>query len=66
MYDIVTYVYYISGGQIVGRGENVVWDLSGMKPGIYRITAVADNGCGPCGKYITRTVVVNKCSEREK
>lgn len=63
MNDAVFYAYYISGGKIVGRGAKVVWDLSGVKVGTYKITAVADNGCGPCGRYLTKTVVVKECHD---
>ncbi|MBS1794664.1 MAG: hypothetical protein JSS81_12465 [Acidobacteria bacterium] len=59
-YTMVLYQYYVAAGKIVGRGPEVVWDLSGVRPGVYRITAVADDGCGPCGKYVTRTVVVKE------
>jgi hypothetical protein len=62
--EVLTYEYYISGGKIVGRGANVVWDLTGVKPGAYKITAVADTGCGPCGKFITKTVILTGCSEK--
>lgn len=60
--DVLTYNYEISGGKIIGQGANVVWDLSGVKPGTYTIKAGVDDGCGICGKTITKTVVVNECS----
>lgn len=60
MNDVLTYVYYISAGKIIGQGAKVVWDLSGVKAGTYKITAVADNGCGPCGKYITKMIVIKE------
>ncbi len=63
MNSVLVYAYYISGGKIVGQGRKVVWDLSGVKAGTYKITAVADDGCGPCGKYITKTVVVKDCPD---
>ncbi|HLM59732.1 MAG TPA: hypothetical protein VK308_02900, partial [Pyrinomonadaceae bacterium] len=63
MNDVLTYDYRVSGGKIVGKGAKVVWDLSGVKAGTYKITAVADNGCGPCGKWITKTVVVKDCPD---
>lgn len=47
--DVLTYVYKVSGGKIVGEGANVVWDLTGVKPGDYIITAGVDDGCGVCG-----------------
>lgn len=42
----VTYVYTISGGKITGSGRNVLWDLSGVKPGTYIITVGIDDGSG--------------------
>lgn len=56
--DVVTFNYFISGGKIIGQGAKVVWDLSGVKAGTYKITAAVDDGCGFCGKFITKTVVV--------
>lgn len=59
-----TFNYTVSGGKIIGAdvirfmGANVVWDLSGVEPGIYTITAGADNGCGVCGKTKTREVKI--------
>ena len=59
-----TFHYAVSGGKIIGAdvnrfmGANVVWDLSGVAPGTYTITASADNGCGICGKTKTREVKV--------
>ena len=35
-----TYKYKVSDGKIIGSGERVVWDVSGLKPGKYEITAV--------------------------
>lgn len=59
--DVLTYDYKISGGKIIGQDANVVWDLSGAKPGTYTITAAVDDGCGLCGKSITKTVIVKEC-----
>lgn len=56
--DVLTYIYVVSGGQIHGRGEKVIWDLTAAAPGIYTITAGVDDGCGLCGKTMTKTVVV--------
>lgn len=57
-YDVLTYYSKVSGGKIIGQGAKVVWDLSGVKAGHYTITAAADDGCGLCGKFIIKTVVV--------
>ncbi len=59
--DVLTYNYTVSGGRIVGQGANVTWDLSGVKPGTYTITAGVDDGCGYCGKTVTETVTVRPC-----
>lgn len=44
--DVVTYNYEISGGKIIGRGSNVIWDLSNTQPGVYTITVCLDDGMG--------------------
>jgi len=59
--DVLTYNYTVSGGRIVGSGSNVTWDLSGLQPGTYTITAGVDDGCGLCGKTQTKTVTVEAC-----
>jgi len=59
--DILTYNYTVSGGRIVGSGANVSWDLSGVAPGSYTITAGVDDGCGLCGQTQTQTVTVAAC-----
>ena len=61
--DVLTYDYIISVGKIVGNGSNVVWDLWGVQPGTYTITAGVDDGCGVCGRTITKTVVVKECPD---
>lgn len=61
--DQLLYNYTVSGGRIVGNGANVSWDLSGAKPGTYTITSAVDNGCGLCGKTVTKTVEVKKCDK---
>ena len=59
--DVLIYDYQISGGKIIGKGANVVWDLSGVKPGTYTIKAAVDDGCGLCGESITKTITVKEC-----
>lgn len=61
--DNLSYQYTVSGGKIIGNGANVTWDLTGVKPGEYTITAAVDNGCGFCGKTITQTVAVKDCPD---
>jgi hypothetical protein len=59
--DTLIYNYTVSGGRIVGQGANVNWDLSGVKPGTYTVTAGVDDGCGVCGKTQTKTITVKDC-----
>jgi len=59
--DVLTYNYTVSQGRIVGQGANVSWDLTGVAPGQYTITAGVDDGCGVCGQTQTRTVTVAAC-----
>jgi hypothetical protein len=56
--DVLDYYYTISGGRIVGTGSNVTWDLNGVTPGTYTITAKVDDSCGICGKTMTKGVVI--------
>lgn len=58
--SVITYNYEVTGGNIIGRSENVIWDLSDVKAGTYSITGVVDNGCGLCGKKITKSVIVKE------
>jgi hypothetical protein len=61
--DALTFTYTVTGGKISGTGKKVVWDLSGVKPGIYKITAGADDGCGVCGKQVTKEVKITECPD---
>ncbi|HMO79618.1 MAG TPA: hypothetical protein PKD24_02395 [Pyrinomonadaceae bacterium] len=44
--DPLLYLYVVSAGTILGRGANVVWDLSEAIPGIHRIMVGTDDGNG--------------------
>lgn len=59
--DVLLYHYMVSGGKIIGQGAKVVWDLSGVKPGTYTITAGVDDGCGVCGTTETKQVTMREC-----
>jgi hypothetical protein len=56
--DVLDYYYVISGGRIVGSGSSVQWDLNGVLPGTYSITARVDDSCGVCGSTKTKFVTV--------
>lgn len=61
--DVLTYNYTVSGGRVVGSGANVSWDVAGLQPGTYTITAGVDDGCGICGKTETRTITIRTCPD---
>jgi hypothetical protein len=56
--DTLVYRYTVTGGRVVGSGADVMWDLSGVKPGKYTITVGTDDGCGVCGNTMTKEVTV--------
>jgi len=56
--DALTYNYTITGGKVIGSGPKVIWSLKAVLPGTYSITAGVDDGCGICGKTVTKSVVV--------
>jgi hypothetical protein len=71
--DVMTFKYEVSGGKIlpydkkpIDMSEKVLWDLSGVNPGTYTITAAVDDGCGFCGIKQTRTVIVKECPDCKK
>lgn len=59
--DVLSYYYGVSGGKITGRGSKVIWDLSGVKPGIYTITVGVDDGAGYEGRTVTKEIKVIEC-----
>lgn len=59
--DVITYTYTVTAGKIVGKGANVKWDLSTVAPGTYEITAGVDDGCGNCGKTVSKSVTILRC-----
>ena len=61
--DVLTFSYKVSGGRIIGTGQKVKWDLTGVSPGTYTITVGADDGCGICGTTKTEEVTVIKCEQ---
>jgi hypothetical protein len=59
--DVLIYAYKVSAGEIIGKGKKILWDLTDVKPGSYTITAAVDDGCGFCGKTLTKTVILQDC-----
>lgn len=64
--DVLAFNYKVSGGRIIGQGANVTWDLSGVRPGTYTITARVDDNQGTFGKTVTETIAVENCSCRQE
>ena len=60
--DVLTYQYTVSGGSIVGSGAEVVWDLMGVAPGIYTITAGVDDGAGIIGQTKAQKILIKEDS----
>ncbi len=58
--DVFTYVYTVSSGKIIGTGYRVRWDLTGVKPGIYTITAAVMDDSGHCEKSKMKTISVRE------
>ncbi len=57
------YRWLKSGGQIIGDGPDVVWDLSGAAPGTYSATVEASTGPvgAGCMAFSSTKVVVRNC-----
>jgi hypothetical protein len=54
--DKHSYSYMVKGGRIVGSGESVIWETTGMAPGLYEVTVLVryEHGHGiECGAYIS-------------
>ncbi len=56
--DVLYYNYNVSDGKINGMGAKVIWDLSSAGPGTYTITAGVDDGCGICGRIMSKVVTI--------
>lgn len=56
--DVISYIYTVSGGKIVGKGAKVTWDLTGVPAGSYLITAGVDDGAGILGQTRSASVTV--------
>lgn len=54
----ISYYHIVTVGKISGKGTKVVWDLTGVSPGKYAITAAVEDECGVCGFTQTKTVTV--------
>ena len=42
----LSYSYTVTGGKILGKGAQVKWDLSGVKPGAYTVRVKVRDGRG--------------------
>ena len=54
----INYYYVVTVGKITGKGTKITWDLAGVTPGRYAITAAVEDECGVCGFTQTKTVTV--------
>jgi hypothetical protein len=59
----IRYRWSTSAGRLDGNGSDVVWDLSGLAPGVYRANVDIETGDndGVCNAFTSTTVVVKPC-----
>lgn len=57
--DVMTFIYLVTVGQITSKGAKAIWDLTGVKPGTYEIKVAADDGVGPRGLWVTKSITIN-------
>lgn len=57
----LVYDYAVSGGKILGQGDKIVWNLEGIRPGTYTITASIKGKRGVSAETKTETVTVREC-----
>jgi outer membrane protein OmpA-like peptidoglycan-associated protein len=58
--DTLLYSWKTTGGRIVGDGNSVSFDATGLAPGTYTVTSEVDDGCG-CVAFDTKTIEVTDC-----
>jgi hypothetical protein len=64
--DLIVYKYTVTAGRIIGQGASIVWDLSGAAAGKYSIVAGSDDGCGVCGRTMTKEIEIKAAPDVEK
>lgn len=57
----INFVYVVSGGEIVGSGAQVVWDLHKAQPGKHSITVGLGDGGIVRGPTITKPLTIETC-----
>ena len=57
----VNFIYVVTGGEIVGSGPHVIWDLHKAPPGKHSITVGLGEGIVVRGKTITKPVQMVGC-----
>jgi hypothetical protein len=60
--DTLVYNYTVTGGKINGSGANVIWDLTGVEPGVYGIAVWTDDGVGFVGETQSQKISVKENS----
>jgi hypothetical protein len=60
----ISYRWSSNAGRIDGDGRDVVWDLSGLRPGYYKASVDIDTGSGDelCQAFASTAVLVNRCA----
>src|SRR6185295_8816911 len=59
----IRYRWSTSAGRIDGNGSGVVWDLSGLAPGVYKAYVDIETGDsdGECNAFSSTSVIVKPC-----
>lgn len=62
--DKLSYRYAVTGGEIIGSGPRVNWDLTGFQPGTYSVTVKVDDGTTnpPAEKKVDVTLAERQCT----
>ncbi|HEX8069475.1 MAG TPA: PKD domain-containing protein [Pyrinomonadaceae bacterium] len=60
--DELRYSYSVTGGRLSADGAAATWDLTGLRPGTYTVTAEVDDTCG-CVSFASTTVTVATCAD---
>jgi len=61
--DAITYSYKVTGGKIIGKGADVVWNLTSLVPGNYSVAVGASGRGGSQSRTLTRSVKLQECPD---
>lgn len=59
--ESISFIYVVTGGEIIGSGPRVIWDLHKAQPGKHSITVGLGEGMVVRGRTITKPVAIEAC-----